>query len=371
LTRACAFLAPDAIPEEIFTNAADSWGEPLATAAADPLLWLRTLEEAGGLALISRDAGNKTLEIHRLVQEVVKDGMGAETRRAWAQRAVSALSNIFPDPEFRNWATIERLVGNARAAANLIDGFDFESSSADRVLTKAAWYLDDRGQYSDAELLYRRSLAISEKANGSDHAHTAIGLNNLAAVYLHQGRDSEAEPLFKRALQIRETLFGLDDPVSAQILYNLGLAYSGQGRYGEAEPLYRRSVAIVEKVLGPGHPHTARTINNLGVLYSNRARYTEAEPLLQRALAIREATIGPDHPDTATTLNSIAIFYERQSRYSEAEPLFRRACAIREAALGSTHPHTILSLQNYAALLRTLNRPDEAAALEARLKPVD
>ena len=70
----------------------------------------------------------------------------------------------------------------------------------------------------------RRSLAIQEKELGPEHPHVALSLNNLAAVYLNQGK------------------------------------------YADAESLYRRSLAIREKALGPEHRHVALSLNKLAEL---------------------------------------------------------------------------------------------------------
>ena len=75
----------------------------------------------------------------------------------------------------------------------------------------------------------------------------AASLNNLAALYQVQGRYAEAEPLFKRSLAIKEKAFGPDHPDVALSLNNLGLLYQNQGRYTDAEPLYKRALAIKEK----------------------------------------------------------------------------------------------------------------------------
>ena len=56
----------------------------------------------------------------------------------------------------------------------------------------------------DAERLYKRSLAIREKALGLDHPAIAGSLNNLAVLYRSLGRYAEAEPLYQRALAIWE-----------------------------------------------------------------------------------------------------------------------------------------------------------------------
>ena len=51
-------------------------------------------------------------------------------------------------------------------------------------------------------------------------------------------------------------------------LNNLAALYVAQGRYAEAEPLYKRSLAIQEKALGPDHPDVGTSLNNLAGLYT-------------------------------------------------------------------------------------------------------
>ena len=84
-----------------------------------------------------------------------------------------------------------------------------------------------------------------------------LSLNNLAGSIRSQGRYADAEPLFKRSLAIREKALGPDHPDVAQSLNNLAELYQAQGRYADAEPLYKRSLAIREKALGPDHPDVA------------------------------------------------------------------------------------------------------------------
>ena len=57
---------------------------------------------------------------------------------------------------------------------------------------------------AEAEDLYKRTLAAYEKQFGSNHPTTAIGLNNLANVYVDQGRTEEAAAVQQRVLAIHE-----------------------------------------------------------------------------------------------------------------------------------------------------------------------
>ena len=54
----------------------------------------------------------------------------------------------------------------------------------------------------DAEPLFKRALAILEKARGPNHPNVASSLNNLALLYQAQGRYADAEPLLKRSFAI-------------------------------------------------------------------------------------------------------------------------------------------------------------------------
>ncbi|HEY6342498.1 MAG TPA: tetratricopeptide repeat protein [Bryobacteraceae bacterium] len=345
IVRMCAFLAPDAIPEEILT----SGREP-------GLEFHEAIGEAVKFSLIGRDPAAKTIDIHRLVQDVVKDGMDAAARRSWSDRAVEALDSAFPSGEFGTWPQCERLLPHAKLMLALVEEHGIESAAASRLLNEAACYLLDRAQYREAEPLYQKSLAIAEKVFGPDYPETASRLNNLAELYRDQGRYGEALPLYQRALAIAEKALGADHPRTATCLNNLAALYDDQGRDDEAEPLYRRAIAIAEKALGPDHPSTAIHLNSLALLYKNQGRYEEAEPLHRRALAINENALGADHLDTARSLNNLAYLQEKQDRYDEAEPLFQRALQIYEAALGPDHPETITCRNKYADLLGKLGR---------------
>ncbi|HLL27491.1 MAG TPA: CHAT domain-containing tetratricopeptide repeat protein [Xanthobacteraceae bacterium] len=225
--------------------------------------------------------------------------------------------------------------------------------------------LYEKGRYAEAEPLYKRSLAIREKALGPDHPDVAASLNNLALLYDQQGRHVDAEPLYKRALAIWEKTLGPDHPDVATSLNNLALLYDAQGRYADAEPLYRRSLAIREKILAPDDPDITYLLNNLALLYKKQGRYADAEPLYKKTLAIFE-TLGSEHPSVAVALNNLAALYDSEDRYADAEPFYRRSLAIFEKALGPEHPNVATALNNLAALYESEGRYADAELLHKR-----
>jgi tetratricopeptide (TPR) repeat protein len=367
LLRFCAFLHPDAIPEEIITAGAGHLGPVLQPVAADPLLLNNAIAALGTYSLISRDATEKTLSIHRLVQVVLKDAMDEATQREWAQRAVLAVNEVFPEEmEFTKWSQCERCLPHAQTCVERIEQGNLTLLEAASLLFGIGWYLTDRGRYSEAESLYVRALAIREQQLGAEHPDTANSLNNLADLYKNQRKYELAEPLYKRALSIREQQLGPQHPDTATSLNNLALLYKKQGKYELAEPLYKRALSIREQQLGPLHPDTATSLHNLALLYKKQGKYKQAESLLQRAISIDEKAYGPEHPEFATDLNNLGNLYYEQGKVKEAEPLLQRALTIREQTLGPQHPKTALSLWWLAFLYHQQHKDKEAEPLYQR-----
>lgn len=223
-----------------------------------------------------------------------------------------------------------------------------------------------QGRYAEAEPLFKRSLAIRERALGPEHPEFATSLNNLGEVYREQGRFAEAEPLYRRSLTIKEKVLGLDHPQVARSLKGLGEILDEQGRDAEAASLYRRSLAILEKAHGPEHPDVAAMTSFVASSIESQGRYVEAEQLYRRVLAIYEKAFGPEHVNVAGALSSLGILYRKQDRFDEAELLHKRSLAIREKALGSEHPDVAVTLANLARLYWERRRYAEAEPLYKR-----
>ncbi len=361
----CAFLAPDAIPEEMIAGGASYLGPPLQAVAADPLRFDQSIAALLAYSLIGRNADESILSVHRLVQVVLRDAMFAERKKQWMQRAVSIVNTAFPHAEFAQWTACERCLSHALVCATWIEQEQMVFPESARLLNQTGFYLTERAQYSEAKPLLRRALAIYEQL-GPEHPDTATSLNNLALLYWNQGKYGQAEPLYQRALSIREQQSGLGHLDTARSLNNLAALYQVQGKYEQAEQLYQRALLIREQQLGPEHPDTAQSLNNLAEAYRACGKYKQAEPLYQRALAISEQRLGAEHPDTATGLSNLAELYQAWDKYELAEPLLKRALAILEKQLGPEHADTVSSLNNLANLYVHRGMYDQAELLYQR-----
>jgi tetratricopeptide (TPR) repeat protein len=220
LLRFLAFLAPEAIPEELIVNGAAELGEQLEPIAVDETLLDEAIGTLRRFSLVQRNSEKHTLFIHRLVQAVLKASMTDEIRRQWAERTVRAVNRAFPDVKFETWPQCERILPHALVCAALIDEYTLTFSEAARLLNQTGYYLVEHAQYEQAESLYQRALAIREQALGPNHPDTAVSLNNLAGLYDSQGNYKQAKPLFERALAIREQLLGTNHPNTKVVRQN-------------------------------------------------------------------------------------------------------------------------------------------------------
>jgi len=367
LLRLCAFLAPDAIPEEeIVIEGAADLTPMLKSLASDPFLLDAAIKELLRYSLIKRNAEEKLLSLHRLVQTVLKDAMVEEVQHAWAERAVRAVNRAFPAVEFENWDQCRRMLTHAQACADLISQWNIKLPEAASLLYRTGSFLYAHGQYVETEPFLQGTLDIGEQSLGPDHPDVAIYLNDLAWLFMRNlDKKAEAETLIQRALVINEQNFGNDHPNTANTLHSLGQLYWGQ-KPDQAELLFQRVLAIRERTLGPDHPLTANTIHALAALYREQGRYAEAEPLYQRALVIKEQTLRPDHPDIAGLLSNMAQLYGNQSKYAEGETLLQRALMIEEQAFGPNHPLSVTTLNRMANLYEVQGKHEQAEALYKR-----
>ena len=140
LLRFCAFVHPDGIPEEIIVKGAPKLGPLLESVASSAFDFNAAIAETLKYSLLRRDSTAKTLNIHHLVQSVLKDGMDEATQRQWAVRAVRAVEYVFPNVEVSEWQRCERLLPHAQTCAELVEKWGLEFPEATRLLNQAGFY---------------------------------------------------------------------------------------------------------------------------------------------------------------------------------------------------------------------------------------
>jgi tetratricopeptide (TPR) repeat protein len=149
----------------------------------------------------------------------------------------------------RRWAEAEALAGRASA---LLDAQP-DRPALGRTLQALAGTMDDLGDHSRAEDLYRRAGTIlaGEAPGGPDDGLRIRCARGLAANLRHQHRTEEANVVLVAALALAEQLLGPTDVDTLATMTALGLLCEGLGRPDEAEELYRHALARAEAAAAP------------------------------------------------------------------------------------------------------------------------
>lgn len=347
LLRLCAFLHPDAIPEELFSEGAAFLGERLGPVGTDLVQLHGVFRIVSGYSLVKRHVEERTVSIHRLVQIVLWEQMGEQEREVWHWRAIRAVNAVFPQIMPETWPQCERLLPHLLTCVATISDEAAHQDLAD-LLCKAADYLRGRARFAQAEPLYQRALRLEEHLVERVPVRLVASLYGLALLYYEQGKYALAAPLAEQALDMWEHASDPEDLELARLLIGLAIIVFAQGKYPQAEALLQRALQIRELALGQEHHLVVTPVTDLAEVYNEQRRDALAEVYYQRALRIQEQTRGAEHPLMAYPLYGLGRLYTKQGKDEQAETLYRQTLQIREQMLGVEHPYVAEPLTGLA-----------------------
>jgi tetratricopeptide (TPR) repeat protein len=355
LLRLCAFLAPEAIPLDLFTTKPDRLPAALAEAVTED--GEVGVEEAAGacygFSLVARDQAG--IRLHRIVQQVVRAQLSDEDRQTLSATAVELLAAAFPstdamgDPDC--WPRCAQLVPHVLAATDHVQTTGPIVATTASVLRSASAYLQRRAEFAAAHGLLARALTLEEAAMGPGYPGVGATMDSLGAVLRYQGNLVGACSYLERALAIKQAAFGPDHPDLASSLCSLGRVLRDQGDFANARAHLERALAITETALGPDHPTLGSILDHLGRVLRDQGDAGGARAHLERSLAIKEAAYGYNSPDTGFTIGCLGTVLRDQGDLAGAYAHLERALLLQEAALGPDHPDVSFTLGNLGRVL--------------------
>jgi CHAT domain-containing protein/Flp pilus assembly protein TadD len=250
-----------------------------------------------------------------------------------------------------------------------------ENATTANSMSNLAYVLTLQGKYADAERLYRRALAVREKVLGSDHPDVATNLANLAKVLQELGRDqqisaseartrqrtgaavggqTEIDAMYRRALAIQDRALGRSHPSTALTLKNYGDMLAQRGDFAQAEEMQRAALATMEKVFGEQHPDTAGVLTSLSDLLDREGKIVEAEASYRRAVEISRKAGNP----RVLLINARNLGYllAKRGRNREALPFYKEAVETVDFLYSQTRGYSeetrATFLQQFSAVYR-------------------
>jgi tetratricopeptide (TPR) repeat protein len=184
--------------------------------------------------------------------------------------------------------------------------------------------------FQTAKSLFERALETLQQAEPPD-PHAATTLNNLGAVHENLGEFDQAELRYRNSLAVIETIQGPDHPDIAMGLNNLASLYFSQQLFKQAEPLWQRALGISERILGDTHPHLVQTLVTLGIVTHLQKKFDQAETFYIRAIRITEHSLNPEHPRLISLYTRYGSLLRQANREEDATVVDRKIESLRSA----------------------------------------
>jgi hypothetical protein len=360
LASLCAFLAPEPIPESLFTAAVSVLPAGLAARAADPLAWRQTLAQLTRQSLARID--HRGLQMHRLTQAILRDRLTpaqAAATRKYAE-ALLAASDPGDPPNPVTWSRWARLTPHVLAA----DLAGTDNPGLRELARYTCWYLIERGDTRTAHDLVAGLRRQWRDRLGEDHEHTLTAAHYLAWTLLEMGRYAESRDLNRDTLARRWRVLGEDHPDTLYSAHNLAIGLRKLGDAEAARDLNQDTLARHRRVLGQDHPDTLRSATILAHDLRELGEVQAARDLDQDTLDRRRRVLGHDHPDTLRSASHLAIDLRELGELQAARDLDHDTLDCRRRVLGHDHPDTLRSASNLAIDLRELGQVQAARDLD-------
>jgi transcriptional regulator with XRE-family HTH domain len=356
----CAFLAPEPVPEYLFTGAAGELPAELARRAADPLAWRQTLANVSRESLARVD--HRGLQMHRLTQSILRDRL--TPARAAATRgcteAILAASDPGDPPDPGTWTRWAALMPHVLAA----DLGGTNSTALRELVRRVCWYLIERGDARTARDLMSNLRQQWRDRLGADHQHTLMAAHYLAWALWELGRYAESRDLNRDTLARHRRVLGEDHGDTLNSAHNLAMDLRMLGDAQAARDLDQDTLDRYRRSQGQDHLSTLRSASNLAADLRALGEARAARDLDQDTLERRRHVLGQDHPDTLNSANNLAMDLRMLDEARAARDLDQDTLERRRHLLGPDHPDTLKSASNLAADLRALGEARAARDLD-------
>jgi len=229
------------------------------------------------------------------------------------------------------------------------------------ILNDYGILLREQGRPAEAEVMYRRALAIRRREGSMSTQEGARTLNNLAMAVREGGRLDEAETLLSEVLAIQRMVLVKPHVDIATTLNNLAAVVRRQGELQKAEELYREALEQRRRIHGDTHPDVAQSLNNLATVLYYQGDLDGAAEGFELALDVWRQFFADDHPRLADVLSNLGSIRQRQGLFAKAEDSFGRAAAMQERLHGPVAEPLARALLRWGSL--RLHAGDPHAAL--------
>jgi tetratricopeptide (TPR) repeat protein len=402
LLELCSFLGPEPVSVRLLPMGRyASLPSPLDATVRDEIPLRRAVRDIGRYGLAKVDPARNSIEIHRLVQAVLRDRLSDEQRAAYQRSVHELLAAANPgDPtgDPQSWPRHAELAPHV-LPARLIEGDTLDSHKVVLDQVRYLWVVGDyRSSQQLAESAYNdwherlgpdyeqtlvvgrflanalRSVGRTEEARalnqdvwartqrtlGENHEHTLAVANSVGADLRWQGLWRQARELDEDLLERHKRVFGEDDPSTLNSANNLAVDLRLLCDFERARQLDEETIERRRRVIGDDHPLTLFGMSSLSRDYYGLGDFQNALSLQRQSLPTHLARVGPDHSDYMRATRVHTLTLRSLGDYSEACAIGEELVARSRRVLGDDHPDTLGALTALANSLTLADRLSEA-----------
>jgi hypothetical protein len=348
LLQVCAFYSPEPISRHLFAGVRGiSISPELDRALRDPMRLSLAIRDINRYGLAKIDHRNDTLQLHRLVQVVLRNRMSSQHQAEMKHGGHLLLANLDPNDPLSpaQWQRYRDVLPHAYAARlvecddawgrqlviNLM-AFLYRWGDHDEAVKLAEDTLKtwteklgetDRqtldvasrlgsfywivGRYADAARLNLRTLEIRREVDGENSEATLLAQLAVVADRRAAGDFTGAAELGAEGYQRAKAMFGTEDPVALTAARRYCISLRLVGRFQDAAALDDETHQRLAEVLGQDHPDTLSALAGWILDRREAGDYIWARQEQER-LAVRAREIhGDDNADTLRRFAYLAV----------------------------------------------------------------
>ncbi|WP_424214511.1 FxSxx-COOH system tetratricopeptide repeat protein [Streptomyces sp. BI20] len=365
LLQLCAFFAPEPISANLlYSKEMIEALKPYDASLQEKLVLGRVIREIGRFAMAKVDQVGNSIQVHRLVQAVIRSQLSEEEQRAARHTVHRILAGARPDDD----EPIDNPQTWPRFAAiwphlNPSEARDCHEPETRRLLLDRVRYLWKRGDFNAAYALGEELREQWRESLGNDDLQYLYLRFHLSNILRSRGRFVEARELDEVTLERQRAVLGPSHPHTYMTTSGLAMTHGALGDYETARELATAAYEGFNEIFHEAHPRTLAAANNLALNMRMIGRYRRARELDQDVYRLRTEVLGPDHPYTLSSGQNLARDLREIGEYEESVQLLSRTYEAYKRTLGRSFPGTLAAAKNLAVSLRRAGRLEDALRL--------
>jgi tetratricopeptide (TPR) repeat protein len=366
LLRRCAFFGPEPIARDLLQRGRYVLGPPLKDALGDPIIVSRAMRELGRYALAKIDNYRKTIQVHRLIQKLLRDELAEDDVATVRHEVHLLLAAADPgDPGLEeNWPKYDALLAHVGPSAIVA----CRDADARRLVRYVIDYLYNIGDYTACLAEIDQARKAQDTESHVDDLEVLILLGQRSRVLWALGRHREAAKIRQDLLGRALNALGPDDEYTLHTTNGYGADLRVDGKFKDALKLDEELLEKHRRILGPD-PNTFMVAHNLAIDCCLDGDYRRARTVDEQNHQERLDFYGrDDHLLVLTSLGAIARDLRLDGEYAAAAKTGERARQIfedivQQRVVPQNHPYILLQAKDYSIALRKVGAFQEALAL--------